>query len=61
MPVEVPIVPGAVGLFDQVPPALAFVSVVVWPVHTLSVPPIAPGSVFTVTVTMDAQPVAPIV
>ncbi len=39
----------------QAPPLAEFVSVDVWPTHTLSVPPIAPGRAFTVTVTVEEQ------
>ena len=60
-PVVASIVPTSGIALDQLPPVLEFVSVLVWPEHTFSVPPIAPGNVFTVTTTVDAQPVAPTV
>jgi hypothetical protein len=39
----------------QEPPLAELVNVVVWPAHTLSVPPIAPGKALTVTTTVDGQ------
>jgi len=48
-------------LVDHVPPGAEFVSVVVCPTHTDNVPPIALGTVFTVTTAVEAHPVLPIV
>ena len=48
MPEEEPMVATEVLLLVHVPPLVASVSVVVWPVHTLVVPAIAAGVGFTV-------------
>jgi hypothetical protein len=62
MPVTIP-VPGINGVTvaiagadeDHVPPVLLFVTVMVLPVHTSSLPVIAAGNGFTVTTTVDKQ------
>ena len=58
MPVPEPIVAIPVAPLVQLPPAVPSVRVVVLPVHTDNVPPIATGAVFTVTVVVTRQPPA---
>ena len=53
----VPIVASVPSLLLQVPPAVASLSEVVKPTHTLAVPLIEPGSAFTVTTVVVLQPV----
>lgn len=55
-PLELPIVATAGLLLLHVPPVLVLVSVVQSPLHTLSEPPIAAGSVFTVTTAVAEHP-----
>ena len=52
-PVPLPTVAMLVALLLHVPPANASVSVVVYPVHTVFDPPMAPGIGFTVTVIVE--------
>jgi hypothetical protein len=46
-----------VGDIDHVPPTDVLVSVVVIPSHTVSVPPMADGKGYTVTIAVVRQPV----
>ena len=55
-PVE-PMVATAVELLLQLPPEIALNKQVVAPWHTLSVPTIGPGVLFTVTIVVLEQPV----
>lgn len=55
-PVAVLIVPTAVLELLHVPPPALFVNVVQELIHVLSVPPMLPGSVFTVTLFVTVHP-----
>jgi hypothetical protein len=59
IPVRIPVVASIVPLagvrLDHDPPLAELVSVVVCPAHTFSVPPIAPGTAFTVTMIVELQ------
>ena len=55
-PEEEPTVATVVLLLVQLPPAEPSVNVVVWPIQTLAVPPIAAGNGFTVTGTKVLHP-----
>ena len=57
IPVAEPIVATAVALLIQVPPLVAFVSVVVPIPQMAGVPPMAPGTGFTDNVIVELQPV----
>ena len=56
-PVSEPAVATAVLLLLQRPPPAPLVNVVVWPTQVCSMPPIAVGAVFTVTIVVAVQPV----
>ena len=57
VPVEDPIVATAVLLLLHTPPLVALVNVVVKPMHTFVVPPIAAGFGLTVKLVTAIQPV----
>lgn len=57
IPVDAPTVAVVVLDEDQVPPAVASVSVVVPPIQTTGVPPIVAGNAFTVATAVLRQPV----
>jgi len=60
IPITIPVAESTVALVgllvDQTPPGVAWLSAVVSPTHTLSVPVIAAGVAFTVTCVMLEQP-----
>jgi hypothetical protein len=56
-PVVAFIVPTAGSDDDHVPPTVADVSVVVWPIHAPGTPPIIAGCALTVKVVVAIQPV----
>ena len=57
IPELVPTVASVTLLLNHVPPGVASVSVVVKPMHTLSVPDIAAGNGLTVTTVVEVHPV----